>query len=66
MADLNDARDRLIEVIEASAAAALRTAGEDGSSNLGATLAHLRRARMAAEVLALMDGHIHALGGERE
>lgn len=66
MPDINEARAAVIAVIEASAAAALQTAGQDGSNNLGTTLAHLRRARMAAETLALMDGHISALGSEKD
>lgn len=66
MATLEDARARVIGVVEASAAAALRTAGQDGSTAHSSTAAHLRRARAAAEVLALLDGHIHALSVVRE
>lgn len=64
MATLMDAQARLIDVIEASAAGALRTAGDD--EGLRMTTSHLRRARLAAEALALLNGTLTSVGDESD
>lgn len=64
MATATEAEDRLIDVIEAASSAALRTAGND--DQLRITTLHLRRARLAAETLALLRGQISVIGAEPE